>query len=108
MNSSNARSPVGKRLLEFADKNRLDETWEDCISADVTAQVSGWRLDNRNASQRVINGDINDEMLITLKSPEGELVLNMNDVLAMAATYVRVSYERAKASLRPQKLTVHR
>lgn len=95
-----ARSPMGRSLIEFADKNNLSDTWDDTRSAMIDAHVSGWKLDNQNAPRAVIAGEANDEMLVTLHSPEGECVVNLNDILALAAAYVRVSYARARSVMR--------
>lgn len=99
MINSVARSPWGKSLVEFADKNMLSDDWDDAKDAGIEAHVTGWSLDNQNGSTPVVNGKLNDEFVVILKSPNGNCAVNLTDVLAMASAYVRDSYAKARRAL---------
>lgn len=96
---------MGRRLIEFAERNRLSETWESSPAKDISAFVTGRVLDNQNPAVAVIDRDLNDELLISLHSPQGDVVVNMNDILAMACAYIREQYRKAGESIKPRGVT---
>lgn len=92
--SALARSPFGKRLLQFIKDNELTASWDNTGNHNITAMVTGFRFSSENPSQEIINGGMNDEVLVHLRSPiSGRSVFNLHLLLVLAAAYVRDQYD---------------
>ncbi len=102
MLSAMARSPEGRALLAFKEANNLGATWDNPIENGVTARFFGEVLSNGNPATTLLSqNQLNDEMLVVLRSPHGECVQNVNTLLAFACAYIADQYEKVGRSLPP-------
>ena len=99
MLSALARSPMGKKLLEFREAIGLPDDWEDPKRYGVSAHCTGRVLDNRFGTAEIHDGSVNDEILVHLKSPAGTCVVNLNTLLALGCAYITNQYRLAEHHL---------
>jgi len=99
MLSALARSPMGHQLLDFVAANGLPPDWEEPSRFGVSAFVTGRKLDNRLGANAVIQGSVNDEILVHLESPHGKCTLNLNTLLALATAFVEQQYNLAAVAV---------
>ena len=104
MASSLARSPESKSLLTFMSDADLSDDWVDPRGHGITAYVTGKVLSNENGAVEVVGRNkANDELLVHLEHGKTGIVLNLNTLLVLASSYVRLQYDVATEAVEKAK-----
>jgi hypothetical protein len=92
MISAIARSSTGRDLLRFADRCNVGESWDEV--SQVTASLVGTVFD-----QQFDVHEQSNEMIVNVVSNENSVSVNLCQLFALAAAYVKEQYELAQKSV---------
>jgi hypothetical protein len=106
MSSSLARSPESRNLLAFMAAAELSDDWMDPSGHGITAYVSGKVLSNEIGATELVNGRINEEMLVHLEHNKAKIVLNLNTLLVLASGYIRQQFDMAAEVVQNESETI--
>ena len=104
MSSSLARSPEGKSLLAFMAAAGLSDDWADPSGHGVTAWINGKVLNNEIGAVEIKGRKVNDEILVHLECPKEKITVNLNTLLILASSYVKLQYAIATEAVQKDKV----